>query len=80
MWVLETLWEIFKMYLGFLWPPNAYHFLRNWRVPMSGQGLGPGIYTLFLPVMWSMCLLAIATHLGLVVGLSYLATGLEYTR
>lgn len=76
MWIFELFWAVFKIYLEFLWPPHAYLFIKNWQKPMHGQGMGPGFYRLFLPVMFLCWFCAIATYASVAVGLFYLISSL----
>lgn len=81
---LVFLWELFlmvsKIYLYYLWPPNAFRFIKNWRDPLSGTGFGPGLYRLFLPLFFVIWLAAILTDILFIVGAVYLMTGMSYVR
>jgi hypothetical protein len=69
--MIGALWEMFKLFLSFLWPVNLYRFARDWRGPMHGSGMGPAIYTLFLPFMWAAWLVALAVDISIVILIVY---------
>jgi hypothetical protein len=81
--MIGFIWEFFLIYLQMLWPPNLYQFLRHWREPLHGQGLGPGFYRLFLPVYFTVALCALVTDVALiglgVYGGIYLSEHLVWT-
>ena len=65
-------------YVSFLWPPNLYRFARTWREGLGGTGLGPGIWQMFLPVMWVSWALAALTDCAIIGGLAYGASHLQW--
>ena len=60
-------WEIFKLFLFMMWPPNVVEFIRTWRRPLNGTGMGPGLYRLFLPIYFFAAFFAVCVDLAIVV-------------
>jgi hypothetical protein len=73
------IWDMFLMFLSFMWPPNLIDFARHWKEPTHGTGLGPGFYKLFLPIFWLLWFFALCADVAIVIVLVILLSRTSIT-